>query len=91
MSDPVIIPRESYAFMVWRKNNRIPRFRHETLPQAMTEAQHLAAANPGSAFVVMQELARITVPKPSATPQPMAEPDELHAPRGSSGSPGDAG
>jgi hypothetical protein len=55
----VVIPRESYAFMVWRRSGgRVPRFRHQTLHQASGEALRLSKERPGDTFLVLQEICR---------------------------------
>ena len=59
MSIVTITPRESYAYLVWRKSKgRPPRFRHETRAEAEAEAARLALAHPGATFLVLQELVR---------------------------------
>lgn len=71
MSAAGVTPRQSYAFMVWRKSGgRPPRFRHETLISAVTEAERLAAERPGGTFVVLQELCRVQAPAAASKPEP---------------------
>lgn len=54
--------RDSFAFMAWRRNpERDPRFRLQTEVEAMAEAERLAKQRPGSTYIVMREIARITV------------------------------
>jgi hypothetical protein len=66
-----ITHRESYAYMAWRRNpERDPRYRLQTEGEAMAEAERLAQQRPGSTYIVMREIARVTVSnsKPAATP-----------------------
>jgi len=57
-----ITHRDSFAFMAWRRNpERDPRFRLQTEAEAMEEAQRLATLRPGSTYIVMREIARVTV------------------------------
>lgn len=58
----VITHRDQFAFMAWRRNpERDPRFRLQTEGEAMEEAQRLARQRPGSTYIVMREIARVTV------------------------------
>jgi len=59
MSDPVVTPRASWSFMVWRKTPRDPRFRHQSAEAAQAEAEMLARRRPGQTFFVLQEHSRV--------------------------------
>lgn len=53
--------RESFSFMAWRRNpERDPRFRLETEEEAIAQAERLARQRPGSTYIVMREIARVT-------------------------------
>lgn len=53
--------RDSFAFMAWRRNpERDPRFRLQTESEALAEAERLAQQRPGSTYIVMREIARVT-------------------------------
>lgn len=70
-SKAVVVPRESYAFMAWRRNpERDPRYRLQTEGEALAEAERLAQQRPGSTYIVMREIARVTFSNsvPAATP-----------------------
>lgn len=68
----VVIARESYAFMVWRRSGgRAPRFRHQTLHQASDEALRLSKERPGDTFLVLQEICRFK--NEAARPKPQIE------------------
>ncbi|KKW94192.1 hypothetical protein YP76_04710 [Sphingobium chungbukense] len=57
--------------MAWRRNpERDPRFRLQTEGEAMAEAERLAKQRPGSTYIVMREIARVTFSNsvPAATP-----------------------
>lgn len=84
--NPAIL-RQSYAFLVWRKGkSRPPRFRHETLVQAQTEAERLAVATPGASFVVLQEICRFKVSTVAPPCHSRNDPDASTSPLGASGS-----
>ena len=75
MSRVTITHRDSFAFMAWRRNpERDPRFRLQTEGEAIAEAQRLARLRPGSSYIVMREIARVTVSNldPAAVPPAVA-------------------
>ncbi|PZR78054.1 MAG: hypothetical protein DI537_42530, partial [Stutzerimonas stutzeri] len=73
--EPSVTPRETYAFLVWRKSGgRAPRFRHQTLEAATTEAKRLANERPGGTYLVLQEIVRVTVDRAPKS-NPAAAPD----------------
>ena len=90
MSSAIITHRESFAYMAWRRNpQRDPRFRLQTEDEAMEQAERLARQRPGSTYIVMREIARVTISNsvPTAnSPGRLVEPGD-HAPR----SPGSKG
>jgi len=93
MSAVTITPRESYAYLVWRKaKGRPPRFRHETRAEAEAEAARLASVHQGATFLVLQELARFRCDDagPNSAGEPAGEPDGAISPptRASPGSKG---
>lgn len=62
MSSAIITHRESYAYMAWRRNpQRDPRFRLQSEDEAMDQAERLARQRPGSTYIVMREIARVTI------------------------------
>lgn len=66
-----ITHRDQFAFMAWRRNpERDPRFRLQTEGEALAEAERLAKQRPGSTYIVMREIARVTVSNsdPAAVP-----------------------
>ncbi|WP_152520611.1 hypothetical protein [Sphingobium sp. HDIP04] len=82
-SKAVVVPRESYAFMAWRRNpERDPRYRLQTEGEALAEAERLAKQRPGSTYIVMREIARVTFsnPVPAASPPAAAGGAGQHAP-----------
>jgi hypothetical protein len=48
-------------FFVWTKGGHAPRKAHQTRAQALSEAERLAALNPGKKFIVQQFLDKISV------------------------------
>lgn len=72
-----VTPRESYAFIVWRRGGgKAPRARHQTLSAARDEAVRLSKDRPGTSYLVLQEVLRVkSLPVPSVAPKPTAEPD----------------
>ena len=79
----IVTPRESYAFMAWRRNpERDPSFRLQTEAEALEEAKRLATKRPGSTYIVLREVARVTInQKPAAIPpQRSAEPGDILRP-----------
>lgn len=71
MSGMTITHRDQFAFMAWRRNpERDPRFRLQTEGEALAEAARLAKQRPGSTYIVMREIARVTFSNsvPAATP-----------------------
>lgn len=90
MSGLTITHRDSFAFMAWRRNpERDPRFRLQTEAEAMEEAQRLATLRPGSTYIVMREIARVTVSNsdPAAVPPVAGGAGRLKSPQ----SPGSSG
>ena len=81
--------REAYAYMAWRRNpERDPSYRLQTEGEAMEQAQRLAQRRPGSTYIVLKEVARVTFnPIPAATPPGGRESRAIIAPR----SPGSKG
>ena len=71
MSGTTITHRAQFAFMAWRRNpERDPRFRLQTEGEAMEQAERLAKQRPGSTYIVMREIARVTFNSdPAAVPQ----------------------
>lgn len=62
-----VTPREDYAFMAWRRNpERDPSFRLQTEAEALEEAKRLAAKRPGSTYIVLREVARVTIKQKGA-------------------------
>lgn len=72
MTGMTITHRDQFAFMAWRRNpERDPRFRLQTESEAMEEAQRLAQQRPGSTYIVMREIARVSWNNsdPAVTPE----------------------
>lgn len=75
MTRPVITERCRFAFMAWRRNpERDPRFRLQSEEEATSEAIRLAAKRPGSTYLVLREVCRVTSPVPAAAPARSVEP-----------------
>ncbi|NML88728.1 hypothetical protein HHL26_06560 [Sphingobium sp. TB-6] len=73
MSGITVTLREAFAFMAWRRNpSRDPRFRHQTAEQAMADAERLAKERPGSTYIVLQEIARVTAADSNSVPAAQA-------------------
>ncbi len=54
-------------YLVWNPNGTNPRFRHSTRTGALTEAQRLAAAQPGQDFYVLHAVSVSRVKDPVET------------------------
>ncbi|WP_157035744.1 hypothetical protein [Sphingobium chungbukense] len=68
-----ITHRDQFAFMAWRRNpERDPRFRLQTEDEALAEAERLARQRPGSTYIVMREIARVTFDSVPAAHAPAA-------------------
>ena len=52
-------------YYVFNKTHGAPTFQHKTLAEATTEAERLAAKNPGTSFEILQCLGVSSVPKAS--------------------------
>ncbi len=76
MTDPIITPRESYAFAVWRKGKPMPHQREQSLAAARERAGREATKRPGSTFVIFQEIERIKV-LAEGTPSPSLQTHSL--------------
>lgn len=77
MSGLTISHRQQFAFMAWRRNpERDPRYRMQTEGEAIAQAERLAQQRPGSTYIVMREVARVTFNQMPAAhpPQRSAEP-----------------
>lgn len=87
-----ITHRHSYAYMAWRRNPaRDPSFRLQTEAEAIAQAERLAQERPGSTYIVMREIARVTLkPVPAAAPfqRRSVEPGDAPPPPASPGSKG---
>lgn len=67
MSKLSIKTRGKYAFAVCRNGRQLPRFRHETEDEARADATRQSIKRPGTTFIVLQEIARIsTISDPAA-------------------------
>ena len=72
-------------YYVLNKTHGAPTFQHKTLAEATTEAERLAAKNPGTTFEILQCLGVSSVPKASTfwmdgvDPEPKAMPSGLDA------------
>lgn len=76
--------RETCDFhMVWTKNGRVPRFRHNTEAEADKEAERLALLNPGRKFIVLHATHKVAAP--ADQPASDGEPDPLYAAAGRAG------
>jgi hypothetical protein len=54
------LPEHTF-WLVWNEQGYPPRFRHDTKHAALTEAERLARANPGSVFFVLEAIEARTV------------------------------
>lgn len=86
MSAPTIKPRDGYPYAVVRAGGKLPRFLFQAIGDAGLDAERQSRERPGTTFIVMKEVARVSFnPIPAAnTPRPGD-----HAPR-SAGSKGGA-
>lgn len=58
------ITRSDGPFILNKADPARPRRQHKTFEKAETEARRLATNNPGSEFVISQEVARVLVEAP---------------------------
>ncbi len=78
------LTREDCDFhMVWTKNGRVPRFRHNTQVDADKEAERLALLNPGRKFIVLHATHKVAAPADQVAST--GEPDSMHAAAGRAG------
>lgn len=61
--------RPAGAYILNKADPAKPRRQHRTFEAARTEAGRLAALNPGSEFIISQEIARV-VSEPDSFPEP---------------------
>lgn len=62
---PAVEPNKQPSFwVIWNPSGRNPRYRHEAIEGANTEANRLALANPGEEFYVLQATSRRVLPLP---------------------------
>lgn len=54
MENDRIIPK---FWFVWNPNSLNPRFKHDTVESATTEAERLARMHPGQEFIVLESIA----------------------------------
>ncbi len=60
-------------YMIWSEQSNLTRHRHRDLDQAKTEAQRLAASNPGCKFYVLHAKGYAELPKPAASWRELGE------------------
>ena len=61
MSASAIVAEKVEFWFVWTKKGRVPRRMHDSFASADTEARRLAAANPGTKFIVLQAVSKVSV------------------------------
>ena len=69
-------------YYVLNKTHGAPTFQHKTLAEATTEAERLAAKNPGTAFEILQCLGVSSVPKASTFWMDGVDPEQKAMPGG---------
>lgn len=56
----MIAPTETPFWLVWNELGQSPRYKHETVASAETEASRLAMLHPGITFTVLAPVANVT-------------------------------
>lgn len=60
-ADPITVTEPATFWFVWTKTGRVPRYAHDTLEAAETEAERLARQHPGKKFIVLQAVKKFSV------------------------------
>lgn len=62
LTPPRAKTEEVGSWCIWTKGGRRPSFFHPTEAQAMAEAERLAHREPGRKYIVMQMVAKVSIP-----------------------------